>query len=88
MAIKPAVFYIATCNVCDTKYDDGEVSGWADTPADALAWANRDPDWTTYQDDWVICPIGDPPHNHARSHEPEPAVHVGLDQMAIRFGAA
>lgn len=88
MAVEPAVHYVATCNVCGTKYDDGESVGWANTPADAIAWVNRDEDWTAYQDDWVICPVSDSAHNHARGSEPEPSVHVGPDQMSIRFDAA
>ena len=88
MAIKPAVHYVAACNVCGTEYDDGESLGWADTPADAIGFVTRDEDWTTYQDDWVICPISDPAHNHARGFEPAAAVPVGPDQMSIRFAAA
>jgi hypothetical protein len=87
MAVKPAVHYIAACNICGAEYDDGEVGGWSDTPADAIDWVNRDEEWTAYQDDWVICPIADPAHNHARGHEPDTSVHVGPDQMAIRFPA-
>lgn len=85
MAIKPAVHYIATCNVCGTEYDDGETAGWSDTPAGALEWISRDPEWTAYENDWVICPISDPAHNHARGSEPECVPPVGPDQMTVQF---
>ena len=87
MAVKASVHYVATCNVCGAEYTDGEYLGWADNPADALAWVTRDGDWTAYQNDWVICPVSDPAHNHARGSDPELNVHVGLDQMSIRFPA-